>query len=283
MAESLSQEREQRSPREGKPPPPLALKSLHRDDIVCARGNGVKELPGNKRFRKIIKAYVRKYRHSVGKKQKSEVVTEILELCREAGGDFKRYNHLTQSWTRETEVFAREKIGFALRDELPARYSSSTGGKILVAHGQFPKKETQAAQQRAAVEFRPQQQREAVEFRPQQQMVYPGISSSSLPNSSAGTFSGTPTVPVMYKIVAIPVVPAPQQETVPLSLPTHLPYAVHTSPGLVRQPFFPSVSSSVHTNVPLFVPMHPSVTQQRQTVIYSPSHLRPNIYPNFQT
>ena len=79
------------------------------NDVVCGRGKGSYNRPGNKRFRELV--HVR----SKSKLDKSMVLAAIVEKVREHGRFVKRKGG---SWFEIGDEQAREKVGHAIREAI---------------------------------------------------------------------------------------------------------------------------------------------------------------------
>ena len=87
---------------------------------------------GNRRLNVIATMFVGRYSQLTRKDDKSEIVSEILRMVKDACPDerfaFIKY-HDGRWWEVET-LIAREKIGATLRDVLHTKYRSSTKSKL---------------------------------------------------------------------------------------------------------------------------------------------------------
>lgn len=81
-------------------------------DVICARGKKVQKHIGNERFRKIISMYLHEYSLTTTKKQKTIIVSYIVDCVRKytinGGGFVRKINNL---WYEVGDHIAREKIG----------------------------------------------------------------------------------------------------------------------------------------------------------------------------
>jgi hypothetical protein len=100
--------------------------------VVCGRGMKYTKAVGNRRLQVIATMFLHKYSLANRKDDKTEIVTEILEIVKNACPDehfaFVKY-HDGRWWEVET-LIAREKIGAVLRDSLHSKYRSSTKSKL---------------------------------------------------------------------------------------------------------------------------------------------------------
>jgi hypothetical protein len=96
--------------------------------VVCGRGKDSFNHAGNRRFRILSSMYVGRYSEADSKRAKSAIVSEIIEVIRQAGGDFCKYE--SGAWFDVGDHCAREKVSALLRDLLHTRYRSSAKAKI---------------------------------------------------------------------------------------------------------------------------------------------------------
>jgi len=64
-------------------------------DVICARGKGAFNHPGNIRFRALVQDQLHSYSSSTSKMEKSKIVRDIIESVRQAspqGGFVKKVN-----------------------------------------------------------------------------------------------------------------------------------------------------------------------------------------------
>merc|ERR1719486_1182486 len=59
-------------------------------NVICAKGRFAFNNPGNKRFRRIVNEYLHQYDSANNKREKSKVVTEIIERVRMRGDFIKK-------------------------------------------------------------------------------------------------------------------------------------------------------------------------------------------------
>jgi hypothetical protein len=82
------------------------------EDVVCGN-HGPKELyrhPGNERFRVVVEMRMLRYSQS-NRRDKSEIVREIVDSVRAYGGGFVRFDDEEEKWTDIGNGRAREKAG----------------------------------------------------------------------------------------------------------------------------------------------------------------------------
>eukprot|EP00538_Stauroneis_constricta_P004463 CAMPEP_0119546310 /NCGR_PEP_ID=MMETSP1352-20130426/787_1 /TAXON_ID=265584 /ORGANISM="Stauroneis constricta, Strain CCMP1120" /LENGTH=778 /DNA_ID=CAMNT_0007591003 /DNA_START=98 /DNA_END=2434 /DNA_ORIENTATION=- len=92
-------------------------------DVICQRGKQNFNHIGNMKLRLLADRHLQQYKLAKCKKQKSIVVTAIIETVRDqakqiGGCGFVRKDLLRRQWFEVTEKIAREKIGQSLRDAL---------------------------------------------------------------------------------------------------------------------------------------------------------------------
>lgn len=100
--------------------------------VICGRGRLCKASVGNRRLQVIASMFIGKYSQLSRKEEKTEIVSEILKMVKDACPDeryaFVQY-HDGRWWEVET-LIAREKIGAVMRDCLHSKYRSSTKSKL---------------------------------------------------------------------------------------------------------------------------------------------------------
>lgn len=100
--------------------------------VVCGRGKKCAENVGNRRLQVIAQMYIGRYSLATRKEDKSLIVTEILNVVKDACPDksvaFVRFAE--GRWLTADTLCAREKIGTVLRDSLHSKYKSSTKSKL---------------------------------------------------------------------------------------------------------------------------------------------------------
>lgn len=100
--------------------------------VICGRGRRIAEAVGNRRLRVIATMFIDKYAKATRKEEKSAIVSDILEIVRDACPE-KRYAFIKccgGKWYEVENLHAREKIGTVLRDCLHSKYRSSTKSKL---------------------------------------------------------------------------------------------------------------------------------------------------------
>lgn len=101
-------------------------------DIVCGRGKGSYNRPGNKRFRSLVATYIPHYMKARSKVDKSMVLNSIIEKVRSytnpdtgTPAQFVKYTKST-GWVLIGDEHAREKVGHAIREAVAAQESNNS-------------------------------------------------------------------------------------------------------------------------------------------------------------
>lgn len=101
-------------------------------DVVCGRGKGSYNRPGNKRFRSLVATYIPKYLKARSKMDKSMVLNDIIDKVRSfnnpdtgSPAQFVKYTK-SSGWVLIGDEHAREKVGHAIREAIAAQESSSS-------------------------------------------------------------------------------------------------------------------------------------------------------------
>jgi hypothetical protein len=58
----------------------------HRNDVLCGRGKTYREWPGNERFRLVVLAHLDEYKVAIGRAEKGEILTRVVESVRSHDG-----------------------------------------------------------------------------------------------------------------------------------------------------------------------------------------------------
>jgi hypothetical protein len=95
--------------------------------VVCGRGQNSFNHVGNCRFRSLASMFTERYSQADTRTAKSAIVSEIITMIRQAGGNFCKYKR--GKWLEVGDHHAREKVGASLRDLLHTQYRSSTKAK----------------------------------------------------------------------------------------------------------------------------------------------------------
>jgi hypothetical protein len=120
--------------------------------VVCGRGKHNFNHVGNRRFRILASTFTERYSVSDSKAAKSAIVSELIAVIRQAGGQFCKYE--SGAWFEVGNHYAREKAGALLRDLLHTQYSSSNQSKIARRRDrrQKPNKKQPSGQKRIEIE-----------------------------------------------------------------------------------------------------------------------------------
>ena len=119
-------------------------------DVVCGRGKGSYNRPGNKRFRAIVQLHIADYVNAKNRYGKSNVLSEVLERVRsQAGGSARFVKCIQQKWYEISEEEAREKVGHTMRESIMAldQNSSKQAKKKSTAWTQVDCKRRETIQQ----------------------------------------------------------------------------------------------------------------------------------------
>jgi hypothetical protein len=95
--------------------------------VRCGRGKDCFNAFGNRRFRVIIEMFQERYKTAESKSAKSNIVSNIIDMIRSAGGGFVKYED--GQWWEVGDNAAREKVGATFRDILHDKYRSSSKAK----------------------------------------------------------------------------------------------------------------------------------------------------------
>jgi hypothetical protein len=96
--------------------------------VVCGRGRDSFNHIGNRRFRILASMFIERYSRANSKAAKTVIVSEIIEVIRQADGNFCKYKK--GKWFEVADHHAREKVSALLRDLLHTQYRSSAKAKI---------------------------------------------------------------------------------------------------------------------------------------------------------
>lgn len=101
-------------------------------DVVCGRGKGSYNKPGNKRFREIVKEHMSEYMGARTKFDKSTVLQNIIDIIREQNNGTARFikQNKDGSWYEISEDAAREKVGHTLRESIAARDAAPAKARV---------------------------------------------------------------------------------------------------------------------------------------------------------
>jgi hypothetical protein len=96
--------------------------------VVCGRGKDSFNHVGNHRFRALVTMFIERYSQAGSKVARSAIVSEIIDVIRQAGGNFCKLQR--GAWFVVGDPQAREKVGALLRDLLYTQYRSSAKAKV---------------------------------------------------------------------------------------------------------------------------------------------------------
>ena len=107
--------------------------------ILCGRGHLFGRHPANQKFNEIIRHYVRNYKESTSRHEKTEIFRTVLAETYDSGLSFMKLDNTTQQWHQLANIEAQQKIGHALRDKLrtsnrsnPKKSTQDTSRKVIV-------------------------------------------------------------------------------------------------------------------------------------------------------
>jgi hypothetical protein len=130
-------------------------------DVVCGRGKGSYNRPGNKLFRTIVHNHVDAYQSAKSKLDKSMVLSCIVDQVREQNNGCTRFVKQrrasrgdNKTWYEIGDDLAREKVGHAIREAICTRNAAESkkqdnnNQQAVVSHQVFHnKQETLLTQQ----------------------------------------------------------------------------------------------------------------------------------------
>jgi hypothetical protein len=96
--------------------------------VLCGRGKDSYNHIGNSRFRILAGMFMEQYSQAATRTAKSAIVSEIITVIRQAGGNFCQFKR--GAWFEVGDHHAREKVSAKFRDLLHTQYSSSNQSKI---------------------------------------------------------------------------------------------------------------------------------------------------------
>jgi hypothetical protein len=96
--------------------------------VVCGRGRDSFNHIGNRRFRILASMHIERYSRANSKVAKTAIVSEIIEVIRQADGNFCKFTK--GKWIEVADHHAREKVSSLMRDLLHTQYRSSAKAKI---------------------------------------------------------------------------------------------------------------------------------------------------------
>jgi hypothetical protein len=96
--------------------------------VICGRGRDSFNHIGNRRFRILASMHIERYSRADSKVAKTAIVSEIIEVIRQADGNFCKFTK--GKWFEVGDHHAREKVSSLMRDLLHTQYRSSAKAKI---------------------------------------------------------------------------------------------------------------------------------------------------------
>jgi hypothetical protein len=88
-------------------------------DVVCGRGKGSYNRPGNVMFRSVIRMYIKDYLAARTKFEKTTVLNQVIDhLHNEEHARFLKFNSKSKQWFEITDDQAREKVGHTMRETI---------------------------------------------------------------------------------------------------------------------------------------------------------------------
>lgn len=99
-------------------------------DVLCARGNKAWNHSGNVSFRALVKRFTFQYAVAADKKERSFIVSEIMDEIRSKGNRFVKQKG-EREWIEVSDTLSREKVGQLLRNSLSSQYKSSFKSKKI--------------------------------------------------------------------------------------------------------------------------------------------------------
>lgn len=101
-------------------------------DVICQRGKGSIKHAGNISFLQTAKCYLDKYSNSSSKVVKSQIVSEIVAVVKDASPEGAGFvKKIGDQWQLASDQCAREKVSQALRNLLHGKYKSSHKAKKM--------------------------------------------------------------------------------------------------------------------------------------------------------
>ena len=110
-------------------------------DVVCGRGKGSYNQPGNKRLRALIRGYIPEYTAARSKFDKTTVLSKIIDAVKSQNNNTARFVKSKNGvWYEISNDQAREKVGHTMRETIAvvnsaARSSDSTTSSEASADG----------------------------------------------------------------------------------------------------------------------------------------------------
>lgn len=125
-------------------------------DVVCGRGEKLCRIhPGNIWFRSVIDSHRDEYKRATHRETKTTLVRQIIDIVERRGGRFVKKVKLPAGsigWIRVDDRAAREKVGYAIRNEAPLMDNAEKA-----AAAQQKKKKRRISEQHNLVQSKHQQ------------------------------------------------------------------------------------------------------------------------------
>ena len=102
-------------------------------DVVCGRGRGFYNRPGNKRFREIVCQHIPEYLTLKTKLDKSMLLNRIIDLVRRHHNARFIKKNANGAWHEIEENATREKVGHAMREAIAAKKQAPQAVRQAVA------------------------------------------------------------------------------------------------------------------------------------------------------
>jgi hypothetical protein len=92
--------------------------------VICGRGKDSYDHIGNYHFRELATLFVARYSRASSKIEKSEIVSEMVNMIQQAGpgGIFCKFEK--GAWFKVSDIYAREKASALLRDLVQSKQGS---------------------------------------------------------------------------------------------------------------------------------------------------------------
>jgi hypothetical protein len=115
--------------------------------VICGKGKDCFNHPGNHHLRMLAGEFVADYSQADKKLSKSAIVTNVINVIRQAGGSFCKYENGV--WFEVGDHCAREKISAMFRDMLSTQYRSSAkaSAKVKTARRRYRAKQNETQTQ----------------------------------------------------------------------------------------------------------------------------------------
>ena len=106
-----------------------AYEKLSPYSVVIGREKACRKAMGNKRLNVLAANVLSQYTDAASRKEKSEIVSALVESVHAAGGAFVRFSN--GQFVNADRSASREKVGVVLRDLASDKYRSSTKAKVI--------------------------------------------------------------------------------------------------------------------------------------------------------